>query len=396
VRAQAAIYSEVKGGTSACLDDSGSAGGSGGTRPRFEKRDAIVLPCLLAYCWQSIQLDIQFSSGRLPTYLVTAIGSFCAEAVILSLRRAPKARVVGVSTLAREWTATSVLLDAFHRVPPARDVPLYIANVLEICRLEQVTHVLPLIDLEVDAFSPHRKEFADQGITLCMAPAEAVRVSRDKWLVYETFRDHPVIHPIPTWKLEDPEVDELPFPLHAKPRDGRSSEGLARILNEDDLSYLRKKLRGRPYVVQPLLDGDVCVVDIVRRRATGQSAAMARKELVRTSNGAGVTVRMLNEPTLIDAANQIAATLDLDGCINIEFLVGGDWPLVMDINPRFSGGVAFSHLSGYDMVTNHLRCYSGETLDPPVIPAPVIHARRYVETTFALSEGLDRPSLLAG
>jgi len=287
------------------------------------------------------------------------------------------------------------MLDAFHRVPPARDVSAYIARVLDICQLEQITHVLPLIDLEVDAFAPHRKLFSDRGITLCMAPVETVRVSRDKWLVYDTFRNHPAIHPIPTWKIEDPAVDSLPFPLHAKPRDGRSSEGLARILDGDDLSYLRKKLRARPYVVQPMLDGDVCVVDIVRRRATGQFAAMARQELVRTANGAGVTVRMLNEPALIEAASQIAATLDLDGCINIEFLVGGDWPLVMDINPRFSGGVVFSHLSGYDMVTNHLRCFAGGVLDPPVIPAALIHTRHYVETTFAAPADLSRLSLLA-
>ncbi|MFJ3264188.1 ATP-grasp domain-containing protein [Pseudomonas sp. NPDC086581] len=340
-------------------------------------------------------MDIQSVPGRSPTYLVTAIGSLCAEAVIQSLRRVPRARVAGINSLPREWTATSSLLDAFHRVPPARDVPAYIASVLDICRLEQVTHVLPLIDLEVDAFTLHRQEFSAQGVTLCMAPAETVRISRDKWLVYDTFRDHPVIHPIPTWKLEDPEVDDLPFPLHAKPRDGRSSEGLARILDADDLAYLRKKLKSRPYVVQPLLDGDVHVVDIVRRRATGQWAGMARKELVRTSNGAGVTVRMLDEPALLDAASQVAVALDLDGCINIEFLVGGDWPLVMDINPRFSGGVAFSHLSGYDMVANHLRCFSAEPLDPPVIPAPAIHARRYMETTFAMPDDLNRPSLLA-
>lgn len=340
-------------------------------------------------------MDIHSRTGRSPTYLVTAIGSFCAEAVIRSLRRVTPSRVVGVSTLPREWSATSVMLDAFHRVPPAREVAACIARVLEICQAEQVTHVIPLIDLEVDAFSPHRQAFSERGISLCMAPAETVRIARDKWLVYETFRDHPVVHPIPTWRLEDPAVDSLPFPLHAKPRDGRSSEGLARILDSDDLAYLRKKLRARPYVVQPLLDGEVCVVDIVRRRATGQSAAMARQELVRTSNGAGVTVRMLDEPVLIEAANQIAAALDLDGCINIEFLVGGDWPLVMDINPRFSGGVGFSHLSGYDMVANHLRCFSGETLDLPVIPAPAIHARRYVETTFAMPDDLKRPSLLA-
>ncbi|AGI22120.1 hypothetical protein H681_01190 [Pseudomonas sp. ATCC 13867] len=313
---------------------------------------------------------------------MTAIGSFSAEAVITSLRRDPQARVVGVSSLPREWNASSPLLDAFHRVPAARDVLSYVGRVLDICETERVTHVLPLIDPEVDAFTRHQEAFSSRGITLCMAPAETVYISRDKWLVFEAFRDNPDIRPIPTWKMEDSAVEDLAFPLLAKPRDGRNSEGLVRIYDGEDLRHFRKKLKDREYVVQPLLDGDVCVVDIVRQRETGQWAGIARQELVRTPNGAGLTVRMLNDPLLVDAAGQIARTLDANGCINIEFLVQDGTSQLMDINPRFSGGIVFSHLSGYDMVSNHLRCFSGSMLDEPVAPIPAIHARHYVEVTF--------------
>lgn len=132
---------------------------------------------------------------------MTAIGSFSAEAVITSLRRDPQARVVGVSSLPREWNASSPLLDAFHRVPAARDVLSYVGRVLDICETERVTHVLPLIDPEVDAFTRHQEAFSSRGITLCMAPAETVYISRDKWLVFEAFRDNPDIRPIPTWKI---------------------------------------------------------------------------------------------------------------------------------------------------------------------------------------------------
>lgn len=288
-------------------------------------------------------------------------------------------RILGSSTVPQEWTATSALLDTVHRVPAARDAQAYVGSVLSLCEAEGVTHVLPLTDVEVDAFALHHEAFSRRGITLCMSPVESVRVSRDKWRVFEAFRGDPLIHTIPTWRLEELPSTGLAFPLIAKPRGGRSSEGLERIYDVHDLVYFRRKLDGRGYIVQPLLEGEVCVVDVVRQRTSGRAVAMARQELMRTSNGAGMTVRMLNDPVLIDAALEVARALDLDGCINVEFLMHAGIPLLMDINPRFSAGVAFSQMSGYDMVINHWRCFSGETLDESVMPEPRIYVRRIVE-----------------
>ncbi|MFJ3260524.1 ATP-grasp domain-containing protein [Pseudomonas sp. NPDC086581] len=318
------------------------------------------------------------------TCLVTAIGSYSAESVISSLREHWGARVVGTNTQPRNWCATSALLDTFHRVPAARNVTEYVERILRICEAEQVTHVVPLIDPEVDAFALHHEAFAERGITLCMQPLETIRVARDKWLVHQAFRNDALIRTIPTWRLEDLPVPGLDLPLIAKPRDGRNCEGLMQVRDADFLHYVRKRFSDRDYIVQPLLPGEVCVVDVVRQRSSGDWAAMARQELVRTPTGAGLTVRMLADPQLVEMAGQVARVLDVNGCINMEFLVQDGEALLMDVNPRFSGGIAFSHLSGYDMVANHLRCFREAPLDAPVLPAPSIHARRLVEvTTFA-------------
>ncbi|WP_343573201.1 ATP-grasp domain-containing protein [Pseudomonas sp.] len=317
--------------------------------------------------------------GSIPTLLVTAIGSFAAEAVITSLRRCSHMRILGSSTVPQEWTATSALLDSVCHVPTARDPQAYVERILSLCESEGITHVLPLTDIEVDAFVLHHEAFSRLGITLCMSPVESLRLARDKWRVFETFCSDPLIHTIPTWRLEALPSTGLTLPLIAKPRGGRSSEGLERIYDVHDLVYFRRKLDERGYIVQPLLDGEVCVVDVVRQRASGRVAAMARQELMRTSNGAGMTVRMLNDPALTDAALEVARALDVNGCINVEFLMHAGTPLLMDINPRFSAGVAFSQLSGYDMVINHWRCFSGEPLDEPVMPEPRIFVRRIVE-----------------
>ena len=55
----------------------------------------------------------------------------------------------------------------------------------------------------------------------------------------------------------------------------------------------------------------------------------------------------------------ITEKLSIVGCINIEFIKFEGVYYLMDVNPRFSAGIAFSILAGYDVVKNHLNCFIG-------------------------------------
>ena len=64
-------------------------------------------------------------------------------------------------------------------------------------------------------------------------------------------------------------------------------------------------------------------------------------------------------------ASFIGKKLDINGSINIEFIKHNDKYYLMDINPRFSGGIDFSYkCSGYDFVLNHCRCFCSDELEP--------------------------------
>src|SRR5690606_15978138 len=103
------------------------------------------------------------------------------------------------------------------------------------------------------------------------------------------------------------------------PRHGRSSEGLVAIRDQADYRHAQQGLRGRDYVVQPHLAGNVCVVDVVRQRSSGRIATIARRELLRTANGAGLTVELLPSGELNRLARLVVENLDINGCINLEF-----------------------------------------------------------------------------
>jgi carbamoyl-phosphate synthase large subunit len=108
-------------------------------------------------------------------------------------------------------------------------------------------------------------------------------------------------------------------------------------------------------------------------------ASVTREELLRTPRGAGITVKIWPEHLCGEMAREACRLLSVVGCINIEFNVCEGVPLLMDFNPRFSAGVAFSAMAGYDMVRNHLRCFMGESIEAEVVPQQKVYCRGYQE-----------------
>lgn len=311
--------------------------------------------------------------------LVTAIGSMSAEAVIGRLCLLPNLEVVGCNMYPASWTPASRLVQKFFQVPSAKDEAAYIAQMLIICQSEQISHIIALTDPEVDIISNHRRKFTALGIVLCISPHSALIIARDKMSVYRCFSKHPRIRPITTISLQNTESIAFSQPLVAKPRQGRSSEGLVYIPDAGALKFWRNRLDEQDYILQPFHPGDVMVVDIVRQPDGRTTATMTRQELLRTANGAGMAVRMRPNHICGTLAAEVADVLDLRGCVNMEFLVVDGEPLLMDINPRFSAGVAFSILAGYDMAVNHLRCFDGGSVEPCLPPADAVYARGFVE-----------------
>lgn len=318
--------------------------------------------------------------------LVTAIGSMSSECVLKSLSAQGFNRIVGCDTHPREWLAPAVLVDSFHRVVPCSKPKTYIDQLLIICAHEHIHCLLPLTDLEIDVIARHRVEFEQLGVLLCMPSDETLQICRDKWQMHEWFGQDTQVNVIPSVHLSTmPPPWSLPWLI--KPRHGRSSEGLVRVYDDATFMFHVARLVEHDHVVQPLHeDGEVFVVDIVRDQSRDNWAAIARHELMRTGNGAGLTVRICNDPVLLQHAGEVACKAGVHGCINIEFLRVSDNYLLMDINPRVSAGVAFSALAGYDMVLNHMRCHLKQPIEPAVACQPAIMAKRYAETLLPCEE----------
>ena len=86
--------------------------------------------------------------------LVTSIGSMSAEAVICRLVLLPDVEVIGCNMYPAPWVPASRLVKRYYQVPSAKEEAPYIDQLLKICQLEDVTHVIVLTDLENVCISP--------------------------------------------------------------------------------------------------------------------------------------------------------------------------------------------------------------------------------------------------
>lgn len=324
---------------------------------------------------------------RMHTALVTAIGSFSADVVIRRLHELG-VRVVGCDIYPREWIADSMNVDAFRRAPYANDVLAYDAFVRDVCSREQVDLIVPLTDVEVDFYNGSFRDAVPAGVTVCISPCETIRLCRDKDAMAR-FLEGSIsgVRGIPTRRLSDVADEPFERPVVVKPIDGRSSQGLSRCRDTAAWDAARRPADPERYIVQPLVEGSVVTVDVVRAPDGYVCAAIPREELLRTLNGAGTSVHVYRDETLEESCRVLAGELGVVGCVNFEFIRSEeDGYRFLECNPRFSGGVEFSSIAGYDCVGNHLRAYLGEPLD---VPEPFMGcwiARKYEEFVTKVDE----------
>jgi len=307
--------------------------------------------------------------------LVTAIGSMSADAVITELSNLGHV-VFGCDIYPSEWHAVSKRCKEVFLAPLPSDTERYIRFLIDISGANNISHIIPLTDPETDVLNINRNDFTVRNIELCIPCLRTILVARDKFRIFNLFKDDEKVSVPQTFRSQRDKLSNPVFPYIAKPVNGRSSEGLIIINSNEELSLIIKKER---YILQNFISGPIYAVDYVRNAISNHDFAIPRQELLRTKNGAGTTVKVVNDPLLQDLASLIGNKIEVHGCINMEFIKHDDKYFLIDINPRFSAGIAFSVQSGYNMVHSHINCFSGKDILPPIIIKEQIIAKWYRE-----------------
>ena len=223
-------------------------------------------------------------------------------------------------------------------VPRVDDVG-YVPALLDICRTEGVSAVIPLIDTELPGLARAHDEFRRVGTQVLLAGPDSVETCFDKLQTASLFERLEI--PAPGTASQD--ARPYPLPAVVKPRRGSAGKGVNIARTAAEVDYW---LAATPdALIQELLVGPEVTTDVLCD-LEGRPLLAVQRERLKTRGGEverGVTVC---HPKITEYALRAAEALRPAGAINIQCFLTKRGPLFTEINPRFGGGYPLAHAAG--------------------------------------------------
>lgn len=243
----------------------------------------------------------------------------------------------------------------FYKVSQTSEEERFLEEIIRITKEQEISFILPLTDIDVDFFIKYRSFFKKQCIAI--SNEKSIKYARDKLKFYKKLLNKE-INLIKTNLIGDLQKDKLTYPLIAKPRNGRSSIDNFIINKANDLKY---SCITKNHIVQPYIKGEIIAIDIIAN-SRNNFIYCARKELIRSKNGYGTTVQYVKQSKcLSELIEKIVKITKLQGLFNIELIQSDEKYYLMDINPRPSAGLVFSHIFGFDFASTIIDLYSKDS-----------------------------------
>lgn len=252
------------------------------------------------------------------------------------------------------------IADRAYRVPFSSD-PGYIPALLDICVAERIGLVVPTIDDELESLAAASAEFEAIGARLVCSPPETAALCNDKYRTCNYLAARGV-DAARSWLPEDitPAVPEV---LFIKPRVGRGSVGAFLIRNRKELDFFVSYVNTP--VIQEFLQGPEFTIDVLCDDY-GRALSIVPRERLLIRAGVSDRGRTVKNPMLQALAERVIDAIPFFGPVNIQCRMRGETPVVFEINPRFSGGIALTIAAGADFPAMLVRMAAGEGIAPAV------------------------------
>ena len=321
------------------------------------------------------------AAAQESTVLVTGAGGPAGVTVIRRLV-ALGHRVVAADS---DWAAAGGALAHAAVTVPRADHPRFLDALLGIAAAHQVDALISTVAEELPPLSAGATRLGVAGVATWLPTVEAVDVCCDKALFAERLAEAGVAHP-PT-AVHSGTLTGIPGPWIVKPRIGRGSRGVraldserevAEALTTDPGLIVQTRLTGREFTADALVDRHGLVLTVVPRWREETKAGISVK---------GTTFESAHVTALVVHALE---AVELTGPANVQGFVADDGAVtVVEINPRFSGGLPLTLAAGADVVATYLDGIRNPRAELPFLYfTPGVRMSRYFAETYSRADGL--------
>ena len=122
------------------------------------------------------------------TILVTGAGSNCVINTIKSLKATGKYRIVATDIY--PYSIGSFRSDIGYLVPKESDDDLFILKLLEICKKENVSLLIPGFDTEIPYIFKSKKRFEKNGVNVLIGNELLIKIGWDKYQLFKYLKEN--------------------------------------------------------------------------------------------------------------------------------------------------------------------------------------------------------------
>ena len=245
------------------------------------------------------------------------------------------------------WLAPAMhRADRSHIVPPVSN-PDYVPRLLQLVRRERIDMLVPLLDPELPVIAEARERFAAAGALAIISSPSVVATCRDKMRTYEFLAARGIDTP-KTWMLREVLARRRHgSPYFMKPRCGSASKGNFQVGTLAELRAFAGWVADP--IVQEYVPGTEHTLDVYTGFDGQPRCAVPRRRL-EVRGGEVVKAVTVRNNRLVDVGFRVAASLrECRGVITIQLIVTPRGRVrVIEINPRFGGGVPLAIHAGAD------------------------------------------------
>lgn len=272
--------------------------------------------------------------------------------IIQYFRRALNGRGLVLATDCSSLAPALYEADKHFIVPRITD-PQYLDVVLDICRREQVTGVLSLIDPELSLLALHQEKFAQLGTTVIGSGYAECERCLDKMAMYRWLTEHgyPAARSYtdPTAFSAALENGEIRFPVFVKPVQGSASIAISKAEDQETVDFLCK--HSDSMMIQQYLRGQEIGADVYIDLISGKVVSIfTKKKLVMRAGETDKAVSFRDEK-LFRLIERFAAESGFRGQIDIDLFEQDGEYVISEVNPRFGGGYPHAYECGADHMT---------------------------------------------
>lgn len=249
--------------------------------------------------------------------------------------------------------------DKFYIVPPITEHG-YIDKILEICKKEQISGILSLIDPELSLLAANEDKFKEIGVTIIGSSYDLCEMALDKMQMYEWLKNHGY-NCARSWMDKEEfykavEAGEETYPVFVKPYRGSASISISKVYDKEtvDLLFAHED----DLMIQEFLDGQEIGADVYIDLISGKVVSIFTKKKIKMRAGETDKAVSFKDPALFALIEKFVLEAGYRGQIDIDiFEINGQY-YISEVNPRFGGGYPHAYEAGVDhmkLILNNLQ-----------------------------------------